>query len=321
MASTDLIAAEAEWREQFAAMRAALATLKLPAPLKSGESHVVDDDDDDDLEGYSSGKSGKDVWDFISDDEEDDYSSDFADLDAVVATIDGEGSSAWFFDRSAEIASKNELSPDVFQSQLTSLLASGRSDEQLQAELTDLVGFDDFDFIIDILSKKDDILASSKAHHHREATSGRLLTKSEREVALRRQDFEHKTTSPASASKKEPHYPHVYRSYHAGNTLSVTGKKYGLPVGSTHHQFDKYEEYSVPAGRKGVPGPDEKLVKISDLDGLCRNTFKGYKTLNRMQSLVFPVGYKTNENMLICAPTGAVSFTSPLDNPVMARRR
>ncbi|QPG94762.1 hypothetical protein C2857_006922 [Epichloe festucae Fl1] len=301
MASTDLIAAEAEWREQFAAMRAALATLKLPAPLKSGESHVVDDDD---LEGYSSLNSGKDVWDFISDDEGDDYSSDFADLDGVVAT-GGEGSSAWFFDRSAEIASKNGLSPDVFQSQLTSLLASGRSDEQLQAELTDLVGFDDFDFIIDILSKKDDVLASFKAHDQREATSGRLLTKSEREVALRRQDFEHKTASPASASKKEPRYPHVYRSYHAGNTLSVTGKKYGLPVGSTHHQFDKYEEYSVPAGRKGVPGPGEKLVKISDLDGLCRNTFKGYKTLNRMQSLVFPVGYKTNENMLICAPTGA----------------
>ncbi|KAK2067739.1 hypothetical protein P8C59_001452 [Phyllachora maydis] len=41
------------------------------------------------------------------------------------------------------------------------------------------------------------------------------------------------------------------------------------------------------------------------MDGLCRQTFKGYKTLNRMQSLVFPVAYKTNENLLICAPTGA----------------
>lgn len=52
---------------------------------------------------------------------------------------------------------------------------------------------------------------------------------------------------------------------------------------------------------------ERKLIQISELDGLCRLTFKGYKTLNRMQSLVFPVAYKTNENMLICAPTGAVS--------------
>lgn len=41
------------------------------------------------------------------------------------------------------------------------------------------------------------------------------------------------------------------------------------------------------------------------MDGLCKRTFKGYKSLNRMQSLVYPVAYKTNENILICAPTGA----------------
>ncbi|KAK0627137.1 Sec63 Brl domain-containing protein [Immersiella caudata] len=41
------------------------------------------------------------------------------------------------------------------------------------------------------------------------------------------------------------------------------------------------------------------------MDGLCRGTFRGYTALNRMQSLVYPVAYKTSENMLICAPTGA----------------
>ena len=43
------------------------------------------------------------------------------------------------------------------------------------------------------------------------------------------------------------------------------------------------------------------------MDTLCRSTFRNYKSLNRMQSLVYPVAYQTNENMLICAPTGAVS--------------
>lgn len=33
--------------------------------------------------------------------------------------------------------------------------------------------------------------------------------------------------------------------------------------------------------------------------------FKGMKRLNRIQSIVFDTAYNTNENMLICAPTGA----------------
>ena len=33
--------------------------------------------------------------------------------------------------------------------------------------------------------------------------------------------------------------------------------------------------------------------------------FKGYKSLNRLQSVVFQNAYHTNENLLICAPTGA----------------
>ena len=56
----------------------------------------------------------------------------------------------------------------------------------------------------------------------------------------------------------------------------------------------------------GTVKAGEKLVYINELNNLCQNTFRGYKSLNRMQSLVYPIAYKTNENMLICAPTGAV---------------
>ena len=73
-----------------------------------------------------------------------------------------------------------------------------------------------------------------------------------------------------------------------------------------------YEEYSIPAGKVGTLGRGRKLVEISEMDGLCKKTFKGYKSLNRMQSLVYPVAYQTSENMLICAPTGAVSTLAPL---------
>ena len=38
---------------------------------------------------------------------------------------------------------------------------------------------------------------------------------------------------------------------------------------------------------------------------LSHRDCQGYVTLNRIQSIVYPTAYKTNENMLVCAPTGA----------------
>lgn len=312
MASSELSAAEAQWREQFAAMQEAIANLKIPK-----ENGPVDGDvDEDEFGGYSSGNSGQDVWDFISDDDQDAFSSDFADGEAA---IDGSAvadySAEWFAIKCSGIAAKNGLSADVFESQIMSVLSSSRSDDELQIQLTDLVGFDDLDFIIEVLGHRDEIVSAVNSQNQQSSTGPRLLNKSQREDALRRQDLAHKTATLAPAHSKEPHYPHVYKSYSAGNTLSYAGKKYGLPVGSERKQFDKYEEYSIPAGRKGVLGPGQRLIPIKELNGLCRNTFKGYKTLNRMQSLVYPVAHKTSENMLICAPTGAVSLSSDVRSP------
>lgn len=302
MASDELSAAEAQWREQFDAMKAAVAQLKLPS-----HEPTCDDIEDSDFEGYLSGRSGQDVWDFISDDgDEDESSGDFIQEDAV----DGVSGTAadWFIVKCHEISAKNGLSPDDFQTQIMSLLSSGLPEDELQAHLSDLIGFDHLDFIIRILADQNDIIAAMATQHQNKQrpTGGRLLTKSQREEVLRRQDIQHKSASLAPSMTREVHYPHVYKSYSAGNTLSYSGQKYGLPVGSERKQFEKYEEYAIPAGRKGVLGPGQKLVKISDLDGLCRNTFVGYKNLNRMQSLVYPVAYKTHENLLVCAPTGAV---------------
>ena len=320
MATNDLAMAEAQWREQFAAMKAALAGLKLPQQDKLVGDDM--DEDYDDFEGYSSGSGGQDVWDFISDDGDDDYSSDFVELEHL-DSAGGSGQGVdWFTNKCADIAVRNGLSADVFRSQIVSILSSGRPEGEIQAELTDLVGFDDLDFIIETLARKDQVVAAAAApRDDSEPTGRRLLTRAEREEALRRQDQEHKSTSLAPSYSREPQYPHVYKSYSAGNTLSYTGKKYGLPPGSETLQREKYEECFIPAGPKGVLGPGQTLINISALDGLCQNTFKGYKALNRMQSLVYPVAYKTNENMLICAPTGAVSsrfkpkYVHNADNP------
>ncbi|KAI6951649.1 Sec63-domain-containing protein, partial [Hortaea werneckii] len=119
-------------------------------------------------------------------------------------------------------------------------------------------------------------------------------------------DIDHKTASLAAAQNRGgEQYPHVYKAHDAGNTLSSHGKKYALPIGSERIERPLYEEYAIPATKVNTLARQQKLVQIADLDGLCKRTFRGYTTLNRMQSLVFSVAYQTSENMLICAPTGA----------------
>ena len=56
----------------------------------------------------------------------------------------------------------------------------------------------------------------------------------------------------------------------------------------------------------------KNLQCYRNADYRCGNCIKlieqNYATLNRMQSIVQPVAMNTNENLLICAPTGAVSL-------------
>ncbi|GAA5973379.1 hypothetical protein JCM11641_003101 [Rhodosporidiobolus odoratus] len=106
------------------------------------------------------------------------------------------------------------------------------------------------------------------------------------------------------AIEEAPQYPNVYiSSKNAG--MHIGGQKVALPVGTIRETKDKYEEVTIPAPRAVPFRFNEKLVPINELDAWGRRTFHAYKTLNRLQSIVYPVANKSNENMLVCAPTGA----------------
>ena len=161
--------------------------------------------------------------------------------------------------------------------------------------------------MIDLIAHRGEVVATSQSTSKQpNGVLSRLQSKQLQERALREQDYGHKHAGLAPAMNREgPSYPHVYKSHSAGNTLTVGGRKYGLPQGSQRTEHEKYEETSIPATKVGILGKGQKLREIAKLDELCKRTFKGYKTLNRMQSLLYEVAYKTNENMLVCAPTGA----------------
>lgn len=311
MSSASATAAEAQWLAQVAAMKAAIADLKLPNGSTNGDNALFEEDDDFNL---SSGSSDThDVWDFISDAEIEELGLDSGDLMDGIDELDHEPpyGPQWFTTKCMDVSiHRDGLPAETLQEQILQALRSSQQEDELQSLLTDLVGFDDLEFVIELISHRAKITASMDQAMRSivdEQPTGRLLNRAEREENLRRQDLRHKNAALAPSGFKEPVYPHVYKTFAAGNSLSHAGKKYALPVGSQRLQFDKYEEYAIPAGKAGGLWPGQKLVEIKDMDGLCRNTFKGYKALNRMQSLVYPIAYKTSENMLICAPTGAVS--------------
>lgn len=62
----------------------------------------------------------------------------------------------------------------------------------------------------------------------------------------------------------------------------------------------------MPAVRPAPPPPGERLVPISDLPDWAQLAFPGYKSLNRIQSRIFSTAFTSNQNMLVCAPTGAL---------------
>lgn len=132
-------------------------------------------------------------------------------------------------------------------------------------------------------------------------------------AALRRRKIESAPTGLSAAPRADlpqgqsdaPEYPHVYSSGESGSMLNAFGGRFTLPVGTTRVQESFYEEVTTPPSRPLPYRAGERLVPLAEMDALCQGAFRNYQTLNRLQSAVYPTAYGTNENMLVCAPTGA----------------
>ncbi|KAG0171135.1 hypothetical protein DFQ28_003899 [Apophysomyces sp. BC1034] len=106
-------------------------------------------------------------------------------------------------------------------------------------------------------------------------------------------------------ARPEESYPHVYQSTKSGSMLSIFGTRYALPAGTVRDEYNDYDETTIPIPKQAPVRAGERRIPISELDNLAGGAFKAYESLNRIQSIVYPVAYETNENMLVCAPTGA----------------
>ncbi|KAJ3184262.1 DEIH-box ATPase [Geranomyces variabilis] len=93
-------------------------------------------------------------------------------------------------------------------------------------------------------------------------------------------------------------------TFHQGGHL-MSNKKCTLPQGTFKREKKGYQEVHVPAPKTSPMKDGEKLVDISELPAWAQGGFAGARTLNRIQSRIYPTGFGTDENLLICAPTGA----------------
>lgn len=102
-------------------------------------------------------------------------------------------------------------------------------------------------------------------------------------------------------------YPNVYdlRETMKTNPGFIGGEKVMLPEGVERLLKPQYEEVTIPISEKPPIEVGKKLIDISTLNKIGQLGFEGVQRLNRIQSVVFDAAYHTNENLLICAPTGA----------------
>ncbi|XP_077223084.1 U5 small nuclear ribonucleoprotein helicase [Tasmannia lanceolata] len=225
----------------------------------------------------------------------------------------------------------SQLSGDELAMALCRVLDSDKAGDEIAGDLLDLVGDSAFETVQDLLSNRKElvdairrgllVLKSEKTPSNTQprmpsyGTQVTIQTESERQIdkIRRKEEKRHKRgtehgvdqdmfagnfSSLLQASEKKRPFDDLIGS---GQGLSTTA----LPQGTLRKHFKGYEEVSIPATPTAQMKPGEKLIEIKELDDFAQAAFHGYKSLNRIQSRIFQATYHTNENILVCAPTGA----------------
>ncbi|KAK2702626.1 hypothetical protein QYM36_018768 [Artemia franciscana] len=98
-------------------------------------------------------------------------------------------------------------------------------------------------------------------------------------------------------------FPNVYDASADWTSTLVGGSSLLIPKNAKINTYKTYEEVNIPA--TASEPEDDKRKAIMSLDQFGQAAFAGFKSLNIIQSIVFSQAYETNENLLVCAPTGA----------------
>ncbi|XP_065574248.1 activating signal cointegrator 1 complex subunit 3-like [Artemia franciscana] len=241
---------------------------------------------------------------------------------------------------------------------VVSMLSSERSDESLQNELFDLLGFERFELISDLLQNRSAIVSKTGEELKRKANNGivvsmqqksktglrapsqisaiasnvSVMSGAEKQYQKQIRKEEKKLQKLAKAvdddddvyseaserlvkAQREPlfarkavqreKFPFVFDALADVTSTLVGGSRLLLPENAKRNNHKTYEEVNIPATATKPSGVSLERLPIKSLDQVGQMAFAGCKSLNIIQSIVFSQAYETNENLLVCAPTGA----------------
>ncbi|CAB3404822.1 unnamed protein product [Caenorhabditis bovis] len=244
---------------------------------------------------------------------------------------------------------------------LFEMIISTKSDNDLQGELIDLLGVEQFELAAEILDKRCQLctefmneaedarkmakiaakanvpafLQTVSVQSQKQNEARRELRKeqkraqrelsrvihafgneeklemelAQKEIARQRQleiDSMRFNSSIKINGRPQEIYPFVFdsRIQSIGTQIELNGMRFALPEGSRRDNFKTHDMVFVPPPQRQDIDKIQH-VYIKDMDELGKKGFAGYEKLNVIQSIVFEQAYKTKENLLICAPTGA----------------
>lgn len=243
---------------------------------------------------------------------------------------------SWLRDACDQIVgeSTSQLSQDDLPMAICRVLDSDKPGEEIAGDLLDLVGDGAFEIVQDLLLhrkelvdaihrglsllKSDKTASNTQSRMPSYGTQVTIQTESAKQIdKLRRKEekrnrrgTEHGVESDVSvasfssllqASERKNPFDNLIGLGPGPHSLSVTA----LPQGTVRKHYKGYEEVIIPPTPTTEMKPGEKLIEIKELDDFAQAAFHGYKSLNRIQSWIFQTVYYTNENILVCAPTGA----------------
>jgi pre-mRNA-splicing helicase BRR2 len=110
-----------------------------------------------------------------------------------------------------------------------------------------------------------------------------------------------------SSETKYPRSLDLHNLVFTQGSKLMTVSKFELPKGSFKRTKKSWEEIHIPAPEKAKQTEDEILIPISELPNWAHSVFPSteMRTLNRIQSKVYPKAFEDDCNILMCAPTGA----------------
>ncbi|EFA86469.1 DEAD/DEAH box helicase [Heterostelium album PN500] len=239
---------------------------------------------------------------------------------------------SWLIENCITISKSSGLPADHLLQNIINVL---KAPKNIQDDLIGILGFEYLDFIEQLITNRTDILASTLnvkqgTGKHGPVQSFSMNTTDDKLVGkLKKKDEKKKKNASGSSGNggttstvqiggeqyevyqpKEAAVPAIYtqNEFKAAGLQIQDGPLIGkaaLPANTIRKEHNTHIEVTIPHAQPKPFSDDERFVPITEIAQESQKAFGSIKSLNRIQSRVFETAYKTNENLLICAPTGA----------------